>query len=120
MRQDHAATYRSLFSQSGLADRVILPVEKENRHTFNQYVIRVAEKRDELRAFLMESEIGTEVYYPVPLHLQKCFSFLNYRKKDFPEAELAADQTLALPVYPELAAVQQEYVVDRIRFFMRK
>jgi dTDP-4-amino-4,6-dideoxygalactose transaminase len=120
MRQDHAATYRSLFSQSGLADRVILPVEKENRHTFNQYVIRVAEKRDELRAFLLESEIGTEVYYPVPLHLQKCFSFLNYKKKDFPEAELAADQTLALPVYPELAAVQQEYVVDRIRIFLRK
>ena len=93
MRQDHAATYRSLFSQCGLVDRVMLPVEKETRHTFNQYVIRVAEKRDALRAFLLESEIGTEVYYPVPLHLQKCFSFLNYRKRDFPEAERAADQT---------------------------
>jgi dTDP-4-amino-4,6-dideoxygalactose transaminase len=120
MRQDHAATYRSLFLQCGLGDRVVLPVEKENRHTFNQYVIRVAEKRDELRAFLMASEIGTEVYYPLPLHLQKCFSFLNYRKRDFPEAERAADQTLALPVYPELTATQQEFVVDRIQFFMRK
>ena len=120
MRQDHAATYRGLFSQSRLEGRVMLPVEKENRHTFNQYVIRVAEKRDELRAFLIESEIGTEVYYPVPLHLQKCFSFLNYRERDFPESERAADQTLALPVYPELMAAQQEYVVDRIQFFLRK
>jgi dTDP-4-amino-4,6-dideoxygalactose transaminase len=117
MRQDHAATYGRLFSQCGLADRVVLPVERESRHTFNQYVVRVAEKRDDLRAFLLESEIGTEVYYPVPLHLQKCFSFLNYRKNDFPEAEQAADQTLALPVYPELTAAQQEYVVDRIHFF---
>lgn len=120
MRQDNAATYGSLFSQSGLEDRVMLPVVKENRHTFNQYVIRVAEKRDELRTFLQESEIGTEVYYPVPLHLQKCFSFLNYGEKDFPESESAADQTLALPVYPELTAAQQEFVVDRIQFFLRK
>jgi dTDP-4-amino-4,6-dideoxygalactose transaminase len=120
MRQDHAAAYRSLFSQSRLEGRVVMPAEKENRHTFNQYVIRVAEKRDALRAFLMESEIGTEVYYPVPLHLQKCFSFLNYSKKDFPESERAADQTLALPIYPELTAAQQDYVVDRIKFFLCK
>lgn len=117
MRQDHAATYRSLFLQCGLGDRVMLPIEKETRHTFNQYVIRVTEKRDALRAFLQESEIGTEVYYPVPLHLQKCFSFLDYRQRDFPEAERAAAQTLALPVYPELTAAQQEYVVDRINSF---
>jgi dTDP-4-amino-4,6-dideoxygalactose transaminase len=120
LRQNHAATYRRLFSQCGLADRIILPVEKENRHTFNQYVIRVVEKRDELRAFLQESEIGTEVYYPVPLHLQKCFSFLGYREGDFPEAERAAHQTLAIPVYPELTPAQQEYVVDRIQFFLQK
>jgi len=119
-RQDHAATYRTLFSQCGLSDRVMLPVEKETRHTFNQYVIRVPEKRDALRAFLLESDIGTEVYYPVPLHLQACFSFLHYRKMDFPEAERAADQTLALPVFPEMTAAQQEYVVDRIQFFLRK
>lgn len=117
MRQDHAATYRGLFSQHGLEDRVTLPAEREARHIYNQYVIRVAEKRDELRAFLLESGIGTEVYYPVPLHLQKCFSSLNYREGAFPEAERAAAQTLALPVYPELTAAQQEYVVDRIRFF---
>lgn len=120
MRQNHAATYRSLFLQCGLGDRVMLPEVKENRHTFNQYILRVAEKRDELRAFLLASEIGTEVYYPVPLHLQKCFSFLDYRERDFPEAERAADQTLALPVYPELTAVQQEFVVDRIQFFLSK
>jgi len=120
MRQNHAATYRSLFLQCGLGDRVMLPEVKENRHTFNQYILRVAEKRDELRAFLLASEIGTEVYYPVPLHLQKCFSFLDYRERDFPEAERAAGQTLALPVYPELTAVQQEFVVDRIQFFLSK
>ncbi len=118
MRQDHAATYRRLFLQCGLADRVTLPLAKEDRHTFNQYVIRVAPKRDKLRDFLLESEIGTEVYYPVPLHLQKCFSFLNYREGDFPESEHAAVQTLALPIYPELTAVQQEYVVDRIKAFL--
>jgi dTDP-4-amino-4,6-dideoxygalactose transaminase len=120
MRQEHAAVYRNLFTQCDLEDRVMLPVEKENRHTFNQYVIRVAQKRDELRAFLLESEIVTEIYYPVPLHLQKCFSFLDYRERDFPEAERAASQTMALPVYPELTAAQQEYVVDRIQFFLRK
>jgi dTDP-4-amino-4,6-dideoxygalactose transaminase len=60
------------------------------------------------------------VYYPVPLHLQKCFSFLKYKERDFPEAERASDQTLALPVYPELSAAQQEYVVDRIQLFLRK
>jgi dTDP-4-amino-4,6-dideoxygalactose transaminase len=120
MRQEHAATYRSLFSLYGLEERVVLPVEKENRHTFNQYIIRVADKRDELRAFLQESEIGNEVYYPVPLHLQECFSFLGYQQGDFPEAERAAHQTLAIPVYPELTEEQQEYVVDRIRFFMQK
>jgi dTDP-4-amino-4,6-dideoxygalactose transaminase len=119
-RQDHAAAYRRLFSQYGLTDRVILPVEKENRHTFNQFVIRVPEKRDALRAFLTECEIGTEVYYPVPLHLQKCFSYLGYRKGDFPEAERAADQTLAIPVYPELTADQQVYVVDRIAALLNK
>jgi dTDP-4-amino-4,6-dideoxygalactose transaminase len=120
LRQEHAETYRSLFSQCGLTDRVVLPIEKENRHTFNQYVIRIPDNRDELRAFLLESGIGCEVYYPVPLHLQKCFSFLDYRKGDFPEAERAADQTLAIPVYPELTAAQQEYVVDRIRFLLNK
>jgi len=120
MRQDHAATYRSLFSQCSFEDRVVPPVERETRHTFNQYVIRVAEKRDELRAFLLESGIGSEVYYPVPLHLQRCFSFLNYRERDFPEAESAAAQTLALPIYPELTLAQQEYVVDRIQVFCAK
>jgi dTDP-4-amino-4,6-dideoxygalactose transaminase len=119
-RQAHAAVYRSLFSQCGLDEHVVLPVEKETRHTFNQYVIRVADKRDGLRAFLQESEIGTEVYYPVPLHLQECFSFLGYRQGDFPTAECAAQQTLAIPVYPELTGAQQEYVVDRIRFFLHK
>lgn len=119
MRQEHAAVYGRLFTQYGLTDRLKLPVEKEGRHIYNQYVVRVERDRDALRQFLSESEIGTEVYYPVPLHLQACFSFLNHRKGDLPEAERAAAQTLALPVYPELTLSQQEYVVDRIGAFLK-
>ncbi len=119
-RQDHAATYARLFSQASLLNRIHLPVERENRHIYNQYVIRVpADDRDALRVFLQDSEIGTEVYYPVPLHLQKCFASLHHKPSDFPEAEAAAMQTLALPVYPELELEQQEYVVKRIKDFYR-
>lgn len=116
-RQDNATVYRNLFSQAGLDGKIIMPLEKENRHIYNQFVIRVPDKRDRLRAFLQDSDIGTEVYYPVPLHLQKCFSFLDYRENDFPESERAALQTLALPIYPELTRIQQEYIVDRIKDF---
>ena len=119
-RQEHARIYRRLFTQAGLENLVILPVEKESRHIYNQFVVRVpADVRDALRLFLQESEIGTEIYYPVPLHLQPCFSYLNYHESDFPEAETAALQTLALPIYPEMTMAQQEYVVGRIESFMK-
>lgn len=117
-RQNNAAVYRNLFSQAGLEEKIIMPVEKENRHIYNQFVIRITHNRDKLRMFLQDSGIGTEVYYPVPLHLQKCFSFLDYRENDFPESEQAALQTLALPIYPELTMAQQEYVVDKIKHFV--
>ncbi len=117
-RQDNAAVYRDLFSEAGLDGKIILPVEKENRHIYNQFVIRIPHNRDKLRAFLEDSGIGTEVYYPIPLHLQKCFLSLNYRQNDFPESERAALQTLALPIYPELSRTQQEYVVDKIKDFV--
>jgi dTDP-4-amino-4,6-dideoxygalactose transaminase len=84
---------------------------------YNQFVISVKAKRDELRRFLSDAGIGTEVYYPFPLHLQECFSELNYKKGDFPAAEHAAGHTLALPVYPEISDDQQAYVVEKIKAF---
>ena len=116
-RQENAAQYRALFDNAGLSEILELPVEKENRHIYNQFVIRVPEKRDELREDLKEAGIGTEVYYPVPLHLQDCFAYLGYKPGDFPVAEEAAQKTLALPIYPELTIEQQEYVVDSIKAF---
>ncbi|PIP37842.1 MAG: transcriptional regulator [Desulfobacterales bacterium CG07_land_8_20_14_0_80_52_14] len=119
-RRENAARYRRYFESAKLENRVALPIEKESRHIYNQFVIRVKDKRDALKAFLAESGIGTEIYYPIPLHLQPCFSYLNYRKGDFPEAERAAGQTLALPIYPELTDAQAAYVVEKIQEFFMK
>jgi dTDP-4-amino-4,6-dideoxygalactose transaminase len=117
-RQRNAATYRTLFTDAGLTEEIILPTELENvRHIYNQFVIRVPEKRDELRKFLADNEIGTDIYYPVSLHLQECFAYLGYRENDFPESEKASRETLALPIYPELKGEQQEYVVGKIAEF---
>ena len=118
-RQANAQKYRSLFSQKGLAEIITLPLERENRHIYNQFVILVPEKRDELRAFLSESGVGTEVYYPVPLHLQDCFAYLGYQAGAFPHAEHAALNSLAIPIYPELSENQLEYVVDQIAKFYK-
>ena len=95
---------------------VVLPTEVTERHVFNQYVIRV-DRRDELKAHLQKNGIGTEVYYPVPMHIQECFKDLGYNRGDFPESEAAAEHTLALPIYPELNDEQAEYVVHTIRGF---
>jgi len=116
-RQENAGRYRTLFTDAGLEDIVKLPVEKENRHIYNQFVITLKDKRDELRRFLNDAGIGVEIYYPVPMHLQECFSYLNYKKGDFPVAEHAASHTLAIPVYPELSEDQQKYVVQKIKKF---
>jgi dTDP-4-amino-4,6-dideoxygalactose transaminase len=111
MRRANAARYRWLFDQAGLAARVTLPSEPDGYfHIFNQYVIRVPH-RDRVRAYLAEHGIGTEIYYPVPFHLQECFASLGHRRGDFPEAEAAADSTLALPIYGELTPDQLELVV---------
>jgi dTDP-4-amino-4,6-dideoxygalactose transaminase len=119
-RRDNAQIYRELFTDAGLAEEISLPVERENvRHIYNQYVIRVPNRRDDLRAFLTQQGIGTDIYYPVPLHLQECFAYLGYREGDLPESERAARETLALPIYPELRGEQQEYVVDKIAEFFR-
>ena len=116
-RRDNARKYRELFANAGLDDLVKLPVDKEERHIYNQFVILLKDKRDDLQRFLMDAGVGTEVYYPVPLHLQECFSDLGYNKGDCPVAEHAAEHTLALPIYPELSDDQQEYVVEKIRTF---
>jgi dTDP-4-amino-4,6-dideoxygalactose transaminase len=118
-RQSNAQRYDRLLGETGLVEKglVSLPTVIANRHIFNQYVIRV-DRRDELRDYLKENSIGCEIYYPVPLHIQECFSYLGLSKGDMPESEKAADTTLALPVYPELSDEQAKYVVDTIASFM--
>jgi len=117
-RQQNAARYRQLFTDAGLTEQIGLPVERDNcRHIYNQYVIRVAGRRDELRAYLTEHSVGTDIYYPLPLHLQECFAYLGYKNGDLPESERAARETLAIPIYPELKPEQQEYVVAKITDF---
>ncbi len=116
-RQENAARYNDLFKKAGLDHNIKLPVIQQNRHIFNQFIISVS-KRDELKECLTKHNIGTEIYYPVPMHLQKCFEYLDYKKGDFPISEKAADSTLALPIYAELTAEQQEYVVNCIASFM--
>ena len=118
-RRRNAARYRALFDSAGLTQRVRLPVEATNRtHIYNQFVIRV-DDRDSLRTHLDARGIGTEVYYPVPFHLQECFASLGYRPGAFPNAEAAARESLALPIYGELTEAQQAAVVDAIARFYR-
>jgi len=118
-RQHNADLYSKLFEEACLDKHVITPVSTQGyRHIYNQYVLRV-EKRDELRKYLSDKNIGTEIYYPVPLHIQDCFSYLGYSAKDCKESIKAAESTVAIPIYPELTGEQQKYVVDVIKEFYR-
>jgi dTDP-4-amino-4,6-dideoxygalactose transaminase len=120
-RRERAERYRTLFAESGLGSEasVILPVDAgSGRHVYNQFVVR-ARARDGLRDHLSAAGVGTEVYYPLPLHLQPCFSSLGYKIGDFPEAELASREVLALPIYPELTDEAQSYVVAMTARFYR-
>ncbi|HEV3470431.1 MAG TPA: DegT/DnrJ/EryC1/StrS family aminotransferase [Pyrinomonadaceae bacterium] len=118
-RRERAAVYTRLLAEAGLGEFVAPPhVRPGARHIFHQYVIRVPpSRRDPLIAHLKARGVGTKVYYPVPLHLQECFAYLGHREGDFPEAERAAQETLALPMYPELTEEQQSYVVEAVRRF---
>ena len=120
-RQKSAERYQLLFQDLlSSVDGIRLPtIQYQNRHIFHQYVIRVRE-RDRLRTFLAEEGIGTDIYYPVPLHLQECYSFLKYRRGDMPNSEKASGEVLALPIYPELTEDQQTQVVSRIKAFYKK
>lgn len=133
-RKYNAKLYNRLFIEAGLAEdvgktifdeknKVLLPKavyedvpNLNNYHIYNQYIIRV-EKRDQLREYLSKNEIGTEIYYPVPFHLQECFSYLNYKKGDFPISEFSANTSLAIPIYPELTDEHIKYVVKTIKEF---
>ncbi len=118
-RRSNAQTYDRLLKEKGATDSLTLPQEIIPRHVYNQYIVRVKEKRDELRSFLGGKNIATEIYYPLPLHLQDCFASLGYKKGDFPESEKAADEIIALPIFPELTTDQLEYVAASISQFLK-
>lgn len=120
-RQRHAQQYELMFDDAGLSEQVETPLVRAGaRHIFHQFVIRIRDgRRDALREHLRERGVGTDIYYPIPLHLQECFAYLGYKEGDFPNAERAAKETLALPIYPELTDEQQDYVVSAIAEFFR-
>lgn len=135
-RRHNANRYTQLFKEFGLAEetgktifdiknKVLLPKavyenpNVKNYHIYNQYIVRV-EKRDEMRDFLTKNEIGTEIYYPVPFHLQECFKDLGYKKSDFLISEFSANTSIALPIYPELSDEQLVYVVETFKKFFNQ
>jgi len=121
-RRERAATYDQLLTQTDLwsatSDSPLRPLQisPHGRHVFHQYVVR-AKRRDELRQFLSDRKIGTEIYYPIPLHLQPCFAYLGYREGDLPVSEQAAKEVLALPMFPELSESEQKWVVESMAEF---
>ncbi|MDQ2974610.1 MAG: DegT/DnrJ/EryC1/StrS family aminotransferase [Acidobacteriota bacterium] len=113
-----AAIYNGLLGERELNLEIIPPlIRPEARHIFHQYVVRIPLKRDEVMQHLAQHDIGCKVYYPIPLHLQECFAYLGYRRGDFPEAESAAQESLGLPVFPEITEEQQKYVVEVLAQF---
>jgi len=113
-RRAHAAYYNDAFAD--LADIRTPAIDSANESIYNQYTIRTA-RRDELQAHLKAKEIGTAIYYPIPLHLQQCFAYLGYKQGAFPESERASQEVLSLPVYPELTQSQQDEVIAAVRSF---
>lgn len=126
-RQKNALLYEKLFKEAGLLEKGLISLPDriydkypiKHYHIYNQFVIR-ASQRDKLKDLLTRNEIGNDIYYPVPFHMQECFKNLGYNKGDFPESEKAAEETLALPIYPELTENQQKYVVEKIKGFYER
>jgi dTDP-4-amino-4,6-dideoxygalactose transaminase len=118
-RQERAARYDQWFREAGLDRTLRVPtVDADRRHVWNQYVVHVGDgRRDALREHLAARKIGTEIYYPVPLHRQECFASLGYAAGSLPHTERAASETLALPIFPELTVDEQRAVVDEIAGF---
>jgi dTDP-4-amino-4,6-dideoxygalactose transaminase len=118
-RQERAARYDAWFREAGVDKHLRLPtVAADRRHVWNQYVVHVNDgRRNALREHLAARKVGTEIYYPVPLHRQECFAYLGYASGSLPLTELAARETLALPIFPELTADEQRVVVDEIASF---
>ncbi len=114
-RRKNAAYYDENLKIEGVINPKI--AYKRDYHIYNQYVVRVPDRRDELRKFLTDNEIGNEVYYPVPFHEQECFEYLGYKSGDFSHSEHAAAHTIALPIYPELTTEMQDYVIEKIGEF---
>lgn len=118
-RAERAARYRELFTDAGLTEYIELPfVRSKVRHIYHQFIIR-AKERDALFEHLKKNGVGTDIYYPVPLHMQECFAYLGNREGDFPQSERAAKETLALPIFPELTEEQQGYVVEVVEAFFK-
>jgi dTDP-4-amino-4,6-dideoxygalactose transaminase len=115
-RQNNAERYRRQLAKVGVPVTPLKPAAYQTRHIYNQFVIR-SERRDALQADLKGKGTGTEVYYPIPLHLQPCYSFLGHRPGDFPVSEQLAAESLALPIHSELAADDIDYVCDAIQGF---
>lgn len=120
MRRANAVHYRQALGALNLGERLILPYEDPRcYHIYNQFIVRVPGKRDDLKKFLDEKQIGNMVYYPTPLHLQPCFAYLGYKKGDFPESEKACDEVLALPIHSHITADEVDQVVAAVAGFMK-
>ena len=120
-RRENAECYTRLINEASIGEFVrtpeaVLPEHLTNRHIYNQYVIRT-QQRDELRAFLQSRNVASEIYYPIPFHQQECFAYLKPRSDDYPVSRTAAQQVLALPIYPGLTVEMQEYAVAQLREF---
>ncbi|MBU1872976.1 DegT/DnrJ/EryC1/StrS family aminotransferase [bacterium] len=114
-RQANAAYYDAHLNVPGLTKPMV--AYQRDYHIYNQYILSVPERRDALVEYLHARDIGCEVYYPVPFHQQECFQYLGYKTGDFPHSEFAAEHTIALPIYPELTDMMQQYVIEKIQEF---